>query len=67
MFGTTDVLNKSVRYQDKENLIITAVIKDLPENFLVMNGDVLTDLNFDHKSLLRFVTPGLNGYNGTHV
>ncbi|RZL54760.1 MAG: FtsX-like permease family protein, partial [Pedobacter sp.] len=32
LFGTTDVLNKSVRYQDKENLTITAVIKDLPEN-----------------------------------
>ena len=27
----------------------------------------LADLGFDHKSLLRFVTPGLNGYNGTHV
>lgn len=27
----------------------------------------LSELNFDHKSLLRFVTPNLNGYNGTHV
>lgn len=27
----------------------------------------LADLDFDHKSLLRFVTPGLTGYNGTHV
>jgi len=32
LFGTTDVLNKSVRFQDKENLTITGVIKDLPEN-----------------------------------
>jgi len=32
LFGTTDVLNKSVRYQDKENLTITGIIKDLPEN-----------------------------------
>ncbi|MGF1924858.1 MAG: ABC transporter permease, partial [Bacteroidia bacterium] len=32
LFGTTDVLNKSVRYQDRENLTITGVIKDLPEN-----------------------------------
>ncbi|WP_231489837.1 ABC transporter permease [Pedobacter sp. Leaf170] len=32
LFGTTDVLNKSVRYQDKENLIVTGVIRDLPEN-----------------------------------
>ncbi|MFC3559418.1 ABC transporter permease [Pedobacter jamesrossensis] len=32
LFGTADVLNKTVRYQDKENLTITGVIKDLPEN-----------------------------------
>jgi len=32
LFGSTDVLNKSVRYQDQENLTITGVIKDLPEN-----------------------------------
>ena len=25
-----------------------ALIKDLPENFLIMNGDVLTDLDFNH-------------------
>ena len=24
------------------------LVKDLPENFLVMNGDILTDLNFKH-------------------
>jgi phenol hydroxylase P4 protein len=27
----------------------------------------LEDLGFDHKSLLRFVTPDLAGYQGTHV
>lgn len=27
----------------------------------------LAALGFGHKSLLRFVTPGLNGYNNTHV
>ena len=27
----------------------------------------LTALGFGHKSLLRFKTPGLNGYLGTHV
>lgn len=32
LFGTADVLNKSVRYQDKENLTITGIVKDLPEN-----------------------------------
>ena len=32
LFGTTDVLNKSVRYQDETDLNITGVIKDLPDN-----------------------------------
>jgi putative ABC transport system permease protein len=32
LFGTTDVLNKSVRYQDKTDLKITGVIKDQPDN-----------------------------------
>ncbi|MFC4211185.1 ABC transporter permease [Pedobacter lithocola] len=32
LFGSTDVLNKTVRYQDKQNLTITGVIEDLPEN-----------------------------------
>ena len=32
LFGSTDVLNKTVKYQEKENLTVTAVIKDLPEN-----------------------------------
>ena len=32
LFGTTDVLNKSVRYQDESDLNITGVIKDLPDN-----------------------------------
>lgn len=27
----------------------------------------LADLGFGHKSLLRFNTPGLTGYNGSHV
>lgn len=27
----------------------------------------LAELGFGHKSLLRFSTPGLNGYNGSHV
>lgn len=32
LFGTTNVLNKSVRYQDSENLTVTGVIKDIPQN-----------------------------------
>ncbi|WOE30761.1 MULTISPECIES: phenol hydroxylase subunit P4 [unclassified Acinetobacter] len=27
----------------------------------------LAELGFDHKSLLRFITPDLNGYQGRHV
>ncbi|MDQ1207131.1 phenol hydroxylase P4 protein [Acinetobacter baylyi] len=30
-------------------------------------SETLANLNFDHKSLLRFVTPDLDGYDGTHV
>jgi putative ABC transport system permease protein len=32
LFGTADVLNRSVRYQDKTDLKITGVIKDQPDN-----------------------------------
>ncbi|WP_029275063.1 ABC transporter permease [Pedobacter borealis] len=32
LFGTTDVLNKSVRFKDRLDLNITGIIKDQPEN-----------------------------------
>jgi len=32
LFGTTDVLNRAVRYENKMDLKVTGVIKDLPEN-----------------------------------
>ena len=32
LFGTTDVLNKTVRFQDKLDLNVTAVVKDQPDN-----------------------------------
>lgn len=32
LFGTTDVVNKTVRFQDKMDLNITGVIKDQPDN-----------------------------------
>ncbi|RZL17507.1 MAG: ABC transporter permease, partial [Pedobacter sp.] len=32
LFGTTDVLHKQIRYQDKMDLEITAVVEDLPDN-----------------------------------
>lgn len=31
------------------------------------DSQTLAELGFDHKSLLRFKTPGLNGFNGTGV
>jgi len=39
LFGTTDVLNKSVRFENKYELKITGVIQDLPGN---------TSFNFDY-------------------
>ncbi len=32
LFGTTDVLNKSVRFQNQEDLKITGVVQDMPDN-----------------------------------
>ena len=32
LFGNTNVLNKTVRYQDIEDLTVTGVIKDMPDN-----------------------------------
>ena len=39
LFGSTDVLNKTVRYQNRNDLKVTGVIKDLPFN---------TSLRFDY-------------------
>jgi ABC-type antimicrobial peptide transport system permease subunit len=39
LFGTTDVLNKTVRYRNQHDLKVTGVIKDLPAN---------TSLRFDY-------------------
>nr|WP_068890240.1 ABC transporter permease [Pedobacter panaciterrae] len=33
LFGSTDVLNKTVRFENQANLKVTAVIRDLPPNF----------------------------------
>jgi len=68
LFGTTDVLNKSVRYQDQENLNITGVIKDLPENssnrfdflmpwsFYEIVDDSAKDLNWNNYSFVTMVS-----------
>ncbi|PWS31210.1 ABC transporter permease [Pedobacter paludis] len=67
LFGTADVLNKSVRYQDKENLTITGVIKDLPENssnrfdflmpwsFYEILDPSVKDLNWNNYSFVTMV------------
>jgi len=35
LFGTTDVLNRTLRFENQENLKVTGVIEDLPENISV--------------------------------
>lgn len=32
LFGTADVLNKTLKFENQKNLKVTAVVKDLPEN-----------------------------------
>lgn len=32
LFGTSDALHREVRYQDQQNLLVTGIIKDLPDN-----------------------------------
>ncbi|MEE1944817.1 ABC transporter permease [Pedobacter sp. KR3-3] len=64
LFGTTDVLNKTVRFQDKIDLNVTAVIKDQPDN---------SSNKFDYLmpwSLLGSIDPGakeLNWENYSYV
>lgn len=67
LFGTTDVLNRSVRFQDKMDLAITGVIKDLPDNssnkfdylmpwaFYEMVDEGAKDLNWGNYSFLTLV------------
>jgi len=49
-FGNGKRFNAKVDYSLEEKPLSTmgplTLIKDLPENFLVLNGDILTDLNF---------------------
>ena len=51
-FGDGRKWNIKIDYSLEEKPMNTmgplTLINDLPENFLVMNGDVLTNLNFDH-------------------
>jgi putative ABC transport system permease protein len=68
LFGSTQVLNRSVRYQDKEDLQVTAVIKDLPDNssvkfdflmpwaFYEMIDQNAKDLNWGNYSFVTIVS-----------
>lgn len=56
LFGSTDVLNKSVRYENREDLKVTAVVKDLHENSsnqfdFLMPWSFYEVVNSDAKSL----------------
>lgn len=49
-FGSGEKWNIKIDYSLEDKPLSTmgplTLIKDLPENFLIMNGDILTDLNF---------------------
>jgi NDP-sugar pyrophosphorylase family protein len=51
-FGSGERLNVKIDYSLEEGELSTigplTLIKDLPENFLVMNGDILCDLNYQN-------------------
>ena len=51
-FGDGSKLDLKINYSLEKHVLGTAgpirLIKDLDENFLVMNGDVLTDLNYEN-------------------
>jgi len=51
-FGNGEKWNISIEYSLEDKPLGTMaplkLIKNLPENFLVMNGDILTDLSFGH-------------------
>lgn len=68
LFGTTDALNKTVKYQDQENLSVTGVIKDLPQNssnkfdylmpwsFYELINEQVKSLNWDDYSYVTLVS-----------
>jgi len=67
LFGTADVLSRSVRFQDKDDLKITGVIKDLPDNssnkfdylmpwsFLEIIDSSAKDLNWGNYSFITLM------------
>jgi len=62
LFGTTDVLNKTVRYKDVFNLKVTGVMKDLPAN-TTLRYDYLMSWSF-FESINQYVkNPGWGDFS----
>ncbi|WP_442588318.1 ABC transporter permease [Pedobacter sp. AW31-3R] len=66
LFGTTDVLNKSVKYENKIDLKITGVIQDLPENTSA-NFDFLMPWSLYETQYDWVKVPQWSNYNWTTV
>jgi len=62
LFGTTDVLNKAIHYDDKKDLKITGVIKDLPGNTSV-NFDFLMPWSLDEELRPGTKEPSWGNFN----
>ncbi|CAM4236132.1 FtsX-like permease family protein [Pedobacter westerhofensis] len=62
LFGTTDVLNRSVHFDDKIDLKITGVIKDLPKNTSVF-FDFLMPWSLDEALTPWIKTPSWGNFN----
>jgi putative ABC transport system permease protein len=62
LFGTTDALNKTVRYKDAYNLKVTGVMKDLPAN-TTLRYDYLMSWSF-FESINQYVkNPGWGDFS----
>ena len=62
LFGTTDVLNKTVRYKDAYDLKITGVIKDFPTN-TSFRFDYLMPWSFFERINPYVKNPGWGNFN----
>lgn len=62
LFGTTDVLNQTVRYQNKVDLKVTGVIRDLPVNTSI-RFDYLMSWSFFEKINDYVKHPGWGNFN----
>ena len=51
---------ENIKWDEVQFTLNKQVIQPRPEQ-------TLAEIGFDHKSLLRFLTPGLNGYKDAHV